>query len=158
MKRNDLITAVFLLVLAICVGFKSLGYRLMEEAAHVPGPGFAPFISAITMAILSILLLIESVAGKESKKEKNVPSNLKNSKEVLLLFIGLLGYALFLNALGFILSMSILMALLFRGQAKGELIKRWLMPICIGLSISLISYFIFYYLIGCELPKGFLGI
>ena len=158
MKRTDQISAVFWLLLAIFVCFKSLGYKLMEKAVHVPGPGFAPFLTAIVMVFLAIALLAKSSLGNNYKRGGNIFLSFKNFKEVILLSVLLLAYALLLNNLGYILSMSVLMTFLFRGQFKRGKVKKWLMPIAVGLLVTLATYFIFSYLLKCQIPKGLLGI
>lgn len=157
MKRSDQISAIFWLLLSIFVCFKSFDYRLMEKAEHVLGPGFVPFLIGVVMGILSIGLLIKSCRSGNDKKE-NISFNFENFKDIVLLVGGLLAFAFLLNTLGFILSMSILMAFLFRGEVKKGKVKKWLIPICLGLLVSLISYFIFSYLLEIPLPKGFLEV
>lgn len=130
----------------------------METIEHVPGPGFAPFFVAIVMGILSIGLHIKSSLIRNNKKEHNILSSFHNIKDVLLLSAVLLVYALVLNTLGFMLSMFMLMTFLFRTQDKNGKVKRWLLPVSIGMAVTLMSYFIFSYLLECQLPKGFFGI
>lgn len=158
MKISDQISAVFWLLVAIYVCFKSFGYGLMEETGFVPGPGFVTLLTGVILGFLSILLLIESAIDENNKNEEDISLRFGNFKDVILLSTVLLAYAVFSNTLGFILSMFILMAFLFRGHGKRGKVKKWLMPICIGLSISLASNFFFSYLLGAQLPKGFFGI
>jgi hypothetical protein len=130
----------------------------MEKAAHVPGPGFVPFLAAIVLGFLSIGVLIKSITGENNKSEGTISLSYGNFKEIVLLSAVLVGYALLLNTLGFILSMSSLMVFLFRGQGKRGKVKKWLMPIWLGLLVTLVSYFIFSYLLGLQLPKGVFGV
>ena len=134
--------------LYICIGSLKLGLGFL----HKPGPGFISFWSGVFLGIFALILLFQKILfekGYEDEKERERT----NWKSIFLTLSALFISILILDRLGFIISTIFLVTFLFKYVEK----KGWFISILSSLSMTLISYYIFKFLLQAELPKGILG-
>jgi hypothetical protein len=147
MKSRDQLSGLFWLALAIFVCAESS--QVTVGTFHSPGPGFFPFWLGILLGAFSILLLLKNLLSKEKEKIGSV-WKAANWGRVLLVPLSLFAYALLLPKLGYLLSTSGLMILLFVAIERRKI---W-MDILIAVTVVLVSYLIFHLWLGVSLPKG----
>ena len=132
---------------AICL----VGVRLGIGSLSDPGSGFIFFCCGATLAVLSGVLIagtfhsVPRIGSKDSADVRWVP--------VLLIAAALLGYAVALERLGFLLSTFLLMGFLMRVMA----LTRWDKALVFALAVTACSYGLFDVWLKARLPKGIFG-
>lgn len=123
---------------------------------HRPGPGFIFFLAALVLTALSILDLANNffwkTRGNSEEKEERIWANVRWIK-ILLVLAALVGYAYFLNFLGFPLATFLLMVFLFKAVEP----TKWPVAIASSLITIFCCYFLFQVWLKVPLPSGFWG-
>ena len=149
--RSDIAVAAILLALAgyIFVAASALPFG----TARVPQTAFFPKTLAVLLAILSLVVLAQALAGKKATfdADKIGPAGWFRIGASL---ATLIGFALVLQSLGFLLSTFLLMVCLLRAIEA----QSWGKVIAVALATSLLTYGLFAWLLGVPLPAGVLGI
>ena len=127
------------------------GARLGVGSLNDPGSGFIFFWSGVILAALSMGLFV-STAWSKHEVAGGGRAGVRWGP-VLIIFMGLLGYALLLERLGFLLSTFLLMAFLMRMIA----VKRWYEVVGFALAVTASSYGLFEWWLKTRLPKGVFG-
>lgn len=150
MRHNDIIFIPFWLGLSVAIMFFS--YRLGLGKLHNPGPGLFPFLLGGALFLVTCYFLLQwslkRVAPDEAELKKAVWQNYRKACFVLL---SLFGFALALEELGYLITSSFLMVLLFGVMNP----KKWKLAIVASVVTSLITYFGFISL-GVRFPAGIL--
>jgi putative tricarboxylic transport membrane protein len=125
--------------------------RLKIGTFHNPGTGFFPFLAGVVFAVLSLTLLIQSLVAGE-----NVEGILGKVrwKNIILVLICLVVYAVVLEKLGFMISTIFFIGVVLRVIEK----KRWSLVVAVSVSATLVFWVIFQYWLQSQLPKGIFGI
>jgi putative tricarboxylic transport membrane protein len=156
MVRGDKISGIFWLFFSLMVAVES--YRLGVGNLHSPQAGFLPFVASAILAILSFILLLSTKAKKmptgTGREVEDISFNWNLIPKVLYVAISLFLYAIFLNALGFILVSVILMAFMLRAIEP----QKWYVVTLGAFLIPVTAYLLFDVFLKVQLPKGFLGI
>jgi putative tricarboxylic transport membrane protein len=151
MKQSNIAISLILIGLA---GFILLQSRnLAFGTLRAPQTAFFPTTLATLLLILSVILLGQTLLGKEIRRgpDKIVAEGWVRIGGALATMVG---FALALERLGFLLTTFLLMVLLLRAIES----QRWPKVVAIALMTALISYAIFGWLLGIPLPAGVLGI
>lgn len=150
MKQPDRYSSIVWISLSILIAFHS--YRLNIGKLSDPGPGFIFFYSGILIGLLSLIIFFFSFSKKQESPDKKF-ENINWLKTILVLVYILL-YALFLEKLGFLISVFLLIALLL-GTIEA---KKIYIVILVALAASLMTYGIFELWLHTRVPKGIFGI
>jgi putative tricarboxylic transport membrane protein len=151
MEHRDRISSLIFLVFSIliCVG----SYRLPVGIGswHDPGPGFFPFWAGVIMGILSFVAYMRAL---RTQGEDIGPWYSQGRwKKVLLILVIILGYALVLETLGFVVSTFLLLFTLFKvAEDQG-----WWLAVGGSVIVAVASFVIFDRWLKLQLPKGFWG-
>jgi putative tricarboxylic transport membrane protein len=150
MKRYDQISSLIWLGFALYICTESL--RLPLGSWRDPGPGFLPLASGVFLGVLSGVSFFQARmrATDESRGGWYSPERWKS---LLLILAALFGYALVLDALGFLVSTFILLLVLFRFVEP----QKWFVAIGGGVLASIICYAVFELWLKTQLPRGILG-
>lgn len=152
MKKGELIVAFVLEGLGIWVAIDS--YKLGLQTLGNPGAGFFPFLSGILLCILILPICINSLKDLRKvnravgEKLAGYQVNLKKRSAVLACLIG---YFLFLNILGFLITTSLFMYGLFCVGIR----RKWLFILVFSVVVAGLSYIIFDVLLQISFPSGF---
>lgn len=149
-KKADTITAIILLVFSGYMIAESLTMAISSE--YGPGPGMFPLGLGIMLAALSLALLWDGL----NPRVKDKPSKFQNKKGLLsagLLVLGLIGYALFIPKLGYLLTTFLLVMFLMSVVARDKIRTSLITAIC----VTLLLFLIFDVGLGVHLPKGPFG-
>ena len=151
MKRLDLIAAAGLAGLAGYILFESR--KLAFGSLRVPQTGFFPRALGILLVLLALGELLRALRLSEPvlSMEKIAGEGWIRIGATL---ATMLGFALVLEWLGFLLATFLLMVLLLRAIEA----PRWPKVFVVALVTALLSYGLFAYLLGVPLPAGILGI
>ena len=153
MKRRDIISSIFWLTMGIGVCYGA--YELELGTLRDPGSGFIFFWVGIIMIGLSLSVLIRAI------RETAIPGELKKVfwteirwREIGSVLAALFVYANLFTTLGFILSTILLLTFLFKAVEP----QSWTKAILGAFFSTFAAYGIFQLWLGCQLPKGLLGI
>ena len=151
MRRSTIAASLILAALAGLILFEAS--RLAFGSIRVPQTGFFPSILAILLLFFSIALLLQTrrQAGGENRDE---PIKSEAWIRISITLAAMLGFALLLEKLGFLLSTFTVMLLLLRVVEP----QKWPKVIAVALATALISYFLFARLLNIPLPAGVLEI
>ena len=151
MKRADVTVALILVGLA---GFILLeAGKLSFGSMRVPRTAFFPVILATLLLILSLILLGQALRGAPTGRGRE-RIEAEGWYRIGATLVTLVGFALVLERLGFLLSTFLLMVLLLRAIEP----QAWPKVIAVALVTALVAYAIFGWLLGIPLPAGVLGI
>jgi len=152
MKRRNITSSVFFFFAGIVISIYAVNYGL--GGSRAPGPGFLPFLTGVSLILLSLALLIPSY--KDRTAEKRVPffPEANSSKKVILATSGLLCYGLALEYLGYILTTFLFMIFMLKvlQSQKGLTALLW------SFLTAATFYLLFEIVLKSQLPKGILGI
>ena len=149
--RSNIVVATILLALA--------GYVFLAASAlpfgtlRVPQPAFFPRTLALLLAVLSLVLLAQTLIGNETLR-RSEKIDTAGWFRIGATLVTMAGFALALEPLGYLVTTFLLMVLLLRAIEA----QSWRKVIAVALATSLISYAIFAWLLGVPLPVGVLGL
>lgn len=143
------------LLLSIIYTINAMAVRV--GSLDAPGPGFLPLCVGIGAIILSLIILVSSVAKRKKEKAKGNANNYENkeslnAKRIVLFVIGAVIFIAIIEYVGFLLASSFMMIYFFRIMG----IKGWVKQVIYGLLSSGIAYLVFVILLDIPFPKGFL--
>lgn len=150
MRRYDFISGLFLL--GVSGGACIVAYRLGFDDIRNPGPGLIPFGVAVLLGLMSAGLLIRSFLEGESRM-KDVFKGIAWER-VIVTLVGLIGYGIFFNSLGFSTSNFLLMMLLLGAVSR----MKWRWALLTSFMTVLCAYLIFVAWLGVPFPAGSFGI
>jgi putative tricarboxylic transport membrane protein len=151
MRRRNFISSIVLLAITFAI-FLEIS-RMPIGTSGRPQEGFFPFILAILLTILSVILLWQAMKEKNGKKSI-VEVRSGGLKRVGLAVGALFAFAILLDFLGYIVSTFLLIAFLLRTIEP----QKWWIVIVVAFLCSLVSFLVFGLLLEAQLPSGILGI
>lgn len=140
--------SLFLLGLGIGIALLSLQYE--HGAFSSPGPGFVGFWSGVVIACFSVVGFFTSLRNGMGKRRESVFGPLWVKPFTILL--SLVGYAIFLDFLGFLICTFLFMLILL-GTIETH---HWKAVLIESLGTAIVSYLIFQVLLKTQLPMGIL--
>lgn len=150
MKRADSAAAAALLSVAALILFESR--NLSFGALRTPQTGFFPKILAVLLLLLTLAALLQSLRRRAAEGDSTKISS-DGWSRICATLATLVGFALLLEPLGFLLSTFLLMVLLLRAVEAPP----WPKVAIVALLTALGSYVIFAWLLGVPLPGGIVG-
>ena len=152
MKKANIISAV----IGMIVSAAAFGYTFtFKQFKNVPvGPEFFPRVLAIALFIFCVLLLLTNLKTSESNKKSAPTMSLKNRgmQKALAGLAIVVVYALLWEVLGFLIITPIAIFLMTLLLGKKEYIKM----IIIAVGATAIVFLAFKYLLGIQMPLGFM--
>jgi putative tricarboxylic transport membrane protein len=151
MRVYDLTSAVFWFILSAVVLVQSL--RMGIGTLGNPGMGFMACGASGIMALLSLILLIQSIVKKKGVEESVHPFSGLFLGRVVGFVIAVLLYIVFLPFFGYLVATFLLMGTLLALVGR----RKWWLLIMFPALSSIVSYYIFAKLFKCPFPTGILG-
>jgi putative tricarboxylic transport membrane protein len=151
MKKSDFIPAVIWLGLGISVTVTS--YKLKLGSLSDPGPGLMPFLLGIILSILSLPILVQSfsiIKRKEKQRDEGIWSDVE-FKKLIIVLVSLIGYAMLLEKVGFVITTFLLMLILYKIIST----RKWFFALIASILTVVTAFFLFVELLRVELPFGF---
>jgi len=146
MTRADRWSGPALFVLSLYVFFES--WRLGLGTYFRPGPGFFPFYSGLLLGALALILTFRAFRGAPERAEawgEWIP--------MLLVSLAMLGFALLLNRLGFLVTAFLFIGFLLRGIER----RGWIISLGVAAVTALAAHALFDLWLRAQLPAGILG-
>jgi putative tricarboxylic transport membrane protein len=153
MKHASIAAAVILLGLAGFILFEVR--KLPLGSLRVPQTALFPATLAVLLLLFSLAVLV--LAFRQSGSAPGpAPQRIDSAgwSRIGATLVALVGFALVLEWIGYLPSTFILMVLLLRAIEA----QKWLVVFSVALLTSLLSYFLFAWLLGVPLPAGALGL
>jgi len=159
-RKRDLYLGIGFLLFSIGVWIASLSIKHLVVARI--SSSFVPQLAAIILAILSIILILQSVFGAPKSSAETEPaaeqedqSVSKRKRRVQLTFLLILFYLLFLEPVGFLITTALYLFFQFwvLSRRKPNLVVYAITAI----STSVIIYYLFVKVFVLFLPAGILG-
>ena len=153
MEKGNRLSGIFWLFLSVVIAEES--YRLGVGNLHSPQAGFLPFVASIVLGILSLLLVLSTRRrGPRGPVEaEDITFNKRLLLKVVWVILSLFLYAIFLDALGFVLVSMILIAFLLRVIEP----QKWYGVALGTILIPVFAYLLFDHFLKVQLPKGIFG-
>jgi len=149
MKRADVTVALILIGLAAFILLET--GKLSFGSLRVPQTAFFPIVLATLLLVFSLILLGQALRGAPTGRGID-RIEAEGWFRIGATLATLVGFALALERLGFLLSTFLLMVLLLRAIEP----QAWPKVIAVALVTSLVAYAIFGWLLGIPLPDGIL--
>ncbi len=151
MKKLQLASGAIIVVFAavICIAASKLSFGTPRN----PGPGFLPLAYGTALFFLALLFVLKTALQRQKEKAEESPWRGLPWKQVSYTLAVLLGYALLLTRLGYLVCTWMLMAFLFWGEGT----KRRSYAVIASLAVSVATYLIFKGILKVRLPSGVLG-
>jgi len=124
-------------------------YGLNLGSWRMPGPGYFPFGAGLLLGIVSLIELIKTLR-KPISGPIDTGSEPLRWQNIILTLVSLVGYALLLNRLGFILCTFFFVVFLRWTMTS----RRWWNTLVVALSASLGLHLVFNLLLNAQLPRG----
>ncbi len=152
LREADILSGAILAVLGVFVLVQSLQMTFYNE--NEPGPGFFPVLLAIALIVLGGCLVVTRLrAPRDAADDFEMPTG-QQAKRSLSLWAALLGAALLVGSLGFLLTMFLLVAvILFVIEGR-----RGLGSVLTTITVPVLAWLLFGQLLQVRLPTGPLGI
>jgi putative tricarboxylic transport membrane protein len=143
-------STIFFLVVSIIVliGSIQLGLGTMRQ----PGPGFITFGASGLLGLLSLVAILKTLVKRGRSREVLFRNTLW--WRVVLSGLAILGYALVMPTLGYLITTFLLMLFLYWMIRE----QRWYWVIISSLLCSFASYYLFSKLLNCQFPDGLFGL
>ena len=152
MKKGEFIAGVSMGVLGVLVILYS--FKLGLQRISDPGPGLYPFLLGILLCLLVIPVCADSFKAEKTlpriqPKETNEAGKV-NIKKLFTPVLCLIGYFLFLEVLGFLVTSFLFLVVLFwYGHPR-----QWKWVLLFPLAIVIVSYCIFQLVLQVPFPQG----
>ena len=152
MERYDRWLSFIWMALGLGQCFES--WRLGRGSVSEPESGFMPFVLGLGIIALSVILWVESfISRKRMHAQKTSAWADVHWRRIIWVSLLLLGYALLLPKLGYLLATFLLLVFLLK---SGEPMK-WPVCLLIGLLTSGLTYWVFGVWLSVPFPRGFLS-
>ena len=149
--NNDQVSSALWFCFGLVVIFLSAPYGL--GGIHSPGTGFLPFLTGITICLLSAIGFLDATVEKgKGKKWQSFLRGMRWDKPLISL-IALVTYALLLDKLGFLIDTALIIGFLLRVIEP----QRWRVVIAGALLTSSAMYLVFQVWLQTQLPAGILN-
>lgn len=155
MKNRDAIPALIWIIIGLAVMVVS--YQMSLGTLHTPGPGLLPFLLGSLLIVVSIPILVGSLRVFKKTAPESRGAEIwagVEFKNVLVIIISLVAYALLLERLGFILTAFLFLFVLFATFDS----PRWFFALGVSSVTIFITYILFNVVLRVELPSGLLRI
>jgi hypothetical protein len=144
--RNDQLSGLILLALALFVGWQNRVYPL--GSLQEPGPGYTPLLVSILLGAVGLLIALQ---GRTSPRFADSAWPEGRRAVTILVACGVAAYAL--EPVGYLITIAALLVFFL-----GVLERRkplWVATVALG--FSLLSYYLIGILLRVPLPAGLLG-
>jgi len=153
MSRRDIWSGLVWLGVGIIFVVGSLRAGLFRKG--IPGPGFLPFIIALSLIVLSFMAFFPALSRKkeDAAEVENFFPEKESFKKVLLGLMALFAYGFALEYTGYLITTFVFMIFTSRIMERGK----WTGPLIMAVLTAVLSYLLFVSL-EVQLPRGVLGI
>lgn len=121
------------------------------SSKYAPGPGFIPRWASGLMFILSVIAFIQSLKEDGITLDKILPKTRASRINLYVCWGGLVFFLIFVRRLGFIITSSILLTVLFSRGTK------WSKATLLGIIVSICCFIVFKTVLQVQIPTNRFG-
>jgi putative tricarboxylic transport membrane protein len=151
MGKSDRVSGSFWFLFCLFIIYQS--YKLGLGNLYQPGPGFLFFWAGIVVAIMALVVVVQSFRARSAEEVKEAPTGKRAATKVVLVLASLFLYALLMEYLGFFIVTFLLFMFLLGVIEK----KKWWFAVLVSVAVTLFAYLVFETALQSQLPKGILG-
>ncbi len=151
MGKSDRVSGSFWFLFCLFIIYES--YRLGLGSMYQPGPGFLFFWAGIVVAIMALIVVLQSFRAQETEEAKEAPAGKRTVAKVISVLVALFMYAVLMEYLGFFIVTFLLFIFLLGVIEK----KKWWFAVLVSAAVTLFAYLVFETALQSQLPKGILG-
>ena len=151
MGKSDRISGSFWFLFCLFIIYES--YRLGLGNVYQPGPGFLFFWTGIVVAIMALIVVLQSFRAQAEEEARETPTGRRSATKVILVLVALFLYAVLMEWLGFFIVTFLLFMFLLGVIEK----KKWWFAVLVSVAVTLFAYLVFETALQSQLPKGILG-
>jgi hypothetical protein len=152
MKIGDLASSLFWLVLSVAAFIG--GYQMGAGTVRVPDGGFMPLVASALLGVLSLVLLVKTIFGKQENGKAGASALF--GKKALMVLIAVICYSIIMPRLGYLIGTFLLMTFLYWLLEQNG-IRGFLRGMVLSLLTTTLSYYLFAVLLNCSFPAGILN-
>ncbi len=153
MRTHDLASGLFWLFLSAAVFLESL--RMEIGTVKMPGMGFMPFGASALLGMLSIVLMVKTIARKRQGGTAGASVTLLG-KKALMVLIAVITYSIIMPTIGYLIGTFLVMTFLYWLLEQNG-VRGFLRGMVLSLLTTTLSYYLFAILLNCPFPAGILG-
>ena len=154
MRTRDLASSLFWMGIGLVFLIGAIGYGF--GTTGVPGPGFLPFLTALGLMGLSLVLFFTALTKKSSDSVPHMVAEdfpkKEGTKRILKVLGSMVFYTFAVERLGFPLTSFVFMVFLLRLEPR-----RWSLVFFSAAGFTALFYGLFKVLLRVPLPSGVLG-
>ncbi len=151
MGKSDRVSGSFWFLFCLFIVYQS--YKLGLGNLYEPGPGFLFFWTGIVVALMALVVVVQSFrAQPEEEAAGEAPTEKRSATKVILVLVALFAYAGLMEYLGFFIVTLLLFIFLLGIIEK----KRWWFAVAVSVAVTLFAYLLFETALQSQLPKGIL--
>lgn len=147
---SDIISGIVLIIFSIYIYYLTLNFPTQKGTL---GPASFPRILVILIAILSLIMILQSLKRKDAKIQESIEDK-RGILFVILFIILFIAYSFLMNFLGFFLSSILFLFITSILLDK----KNFLVKIIFSVVTSILIFYVFKTILKVSLPVGFLNI
>jgi putative tricarboxylic transport membrane protein len=151
MGKSDRVSGSFWFL--FCLFIIYLSYKLGLGTVYQPGPGFLFFWTGIVVAIMALIVVLQSFRAQAAEEVVEAPTGKRTTTKVILVLVALFLYAVLMEWLGFFIVTFFLFVFLLGVIEK----KKWWFAVLVSAAVTLFAYLVFETALQSQLPKGILG-
>ncbi len=150
MGKSDRVSGSFWFLFCLFIIYQS--YRLGLGNLYQPGPGFLFFWAGVVVAIMALVVVLQSFRARPAEEVKETPTGKRAATKVILVLVSLFLYAILMEYLGFFIVTFLLFMFLLGVIEK----KKWWFAALVSAAVTLFAYLVFETALQSQLPKGIL--
>lgn len=151
LNHYNRIAAIFFI--AVGLFFSFYGRTVEVGTWNEPGPGFMPFWTGLTLAVMAFFLFLGSFRKRDWPLLPDFFPRSDSWKRVLMAFFGLIAYLLLFQYVGFTLTTFFFVLFL----VKCVFPQSWTRSLVTAFLTAILARLLFVNLLETQLPKGFFG-
>jgi putative tricarboxylic transport membrane protein len=151
MGKSDRVSGSFWFLFCLFIIYQS--YKLGLGNLYQPGPGFLFFWAGIVVAIMALVVVLQSFRAQPAEEAKEAPAEKRTAAKVILVLVSLFLYAVLMEYVGFFVVTLLLFMFLLGVIEK----KKWWFAVAVSVAVTLFAYLLFETALQSQLPMGILG-
>jgi putative tricarboxylic transport membrane protein len=152
MKKAEMITGIFLLVLSGLVIWEAL--QMPPSATFGPGPAFLPFWLGVLLAVFATILFISALYRPATEKDnESVFPGKQALFTIMAVLVGLAAYILLIDVLGYLADTFLFIVFLVRIVER----EPWPLTLIVAVATTAGLFITFQILLKITLPSNMFG-
>ena len=131
-------------------------FEIRQPTAYRPmGPRVFPVLISVTLIVLGVLLVVETLRGADPDVDEHVAEELRTSDQWrAAVIVGLLvAYTLMFNRLGYVVATGLFFAAASRSLGSRRLVR----DLVAGAAVAVVAFVVFTKWLSIDLPTGVMG-